>query len=294
MFFLPVCDEEASRMEVVLAELERDAAGKRVVQLVNDRGGVCQESMPELLEARVAHELVLANREFAYEYATGVGNTTVDFLVEGHAQVLLEVASLRDSEGVKSAYRSEGPFTTFHLSSDNLRDAEREMQSIEAEVVVLQRKLGEKVYASGRPIKFPEPQDGRYHVILMDVRRLFGGGEDMRSLVSELRLACFGHSDVAYVEGHRFRIGAGVPDGTGNTQHLRGIFEDGSHPIAAVPWLRSRIHAIHFVCETRFTAGELSGEGSTPSIAVMANPFLLPTKGHRDAFREAYPLMPKR
>ena len=205
-------------MEVVLAELGQVAAAKRVVEVVHERGGICEQAMPEMLEARVAHELVRLNRTFAYEYAAGVGNTTVDFRVDGPAPVLLEIVSLRDSEGVKDAYRCEDPFTEFRLSSANLRDPEREMQSIEAELVVLQGKLGEKVFAAGRPIKFPEPNAGQYHVILMDVRRLFGAGEDMRSLVSELRLACYGYSDVDYVNGLPVRIGAAVPDGTGKMQ----------------------------------------------------------------------------
>ena len=291
MFFEYLSEQEAARMEIVLAELESEPAARHLVQLVRDRGGICQGASPELFEARVAHELMCLNTDFVYEFAAGVGITTVDFLIDGAVPVLLEVASLRDSTGVRNAYHRAGAYTSFQLTSRNLNDPHREMQSIEAELVVLQGKLGKKVFASGRPAKFPEPQNGRYNVIMMDVRRLFGGGEDMQALFSELKLACYGYSDIDYVSGRQVRIGAGVPDASGGIQRLLGVFEDVDHPIAASGWLRSRIHAIHFVCETRYEGGELSGVGSPTSIGIMTNPHLVSSRDEVRAFMQAYPLV---
>lgn len=282
---------EAERMKVVLSELGPLMWASPLVGRIEQRGGISVATQPELFEARVAHELHRMGNAPYYEYGAGVGETSVDFRIAGQPEFLIEVVSLRTSEGAQAAVHSRGPLTEFRLSTENLGVEGRERETIEKEVLLVQQKLGEKVLADGQVVKFPPAEPGRVHVLIMDVRGLFGGGEDMRSLKPELRVATYGYSGVDELGGRHIRLGMHVPASDGTMQPLRGIFEDvPGHPLRAATLLRERIHAVHFVYETSYEEGEiLTGNANY----IILNSNLLRTKEDDAAFREGYVLMPK-
>lgn len=280
-------EAEAERTARVVEDLRTCPWARSALQLLDQRGGLSISAQPEMFELRVADELRRRGIAPTYEYPAGVGASTVDFFVPGAASFLLEAVSLRITDGVRAAHRHEGPFTRFELSTRNLQDPSRARESIESEIVVAQGKLGEKVWRDGKPTKFPDPSPGRYHVLVADVRGLFGGGEDMASLRSDLKVLAQGFERVDYVEGYPIKIGMGVP-GPDGTRPLIGVFEEHpAHPLAAARRLRTVIHALHFVCETEYRPAEILDGGAS---FIVVNHNLLPRKEDFDSFCEVYPL----
>ena len=81
-----------------------------------------------------------------YEHKARVGETkSIDFRIGGDPEFLIEVVSLRTSEGVKEASCDQDGWFEFLMSSYNLDDKVLEKQSEESEIIVAQGKLVEKV-----------------------------------------------------------------------------------------------------------------------------------------------------
>jgi hypothetical protein len=77
-------------------------------------------------------------------------------------------------------------------------------------------------------------------------------------------------------------------------QQVAGVFGDGDHPMPSAARVRSRIHAIHFACETRDDEDEPAGVSTPTSIALLPNAHLLNTPEAEEAFLAAYPLVASR
>lgn len=283
-----ITNEESQRMEVVLGELRSVPWASPLVGRIDRRGGISVATQPELFEARVAHELHRLGVEATYEYMAGVGGTSVDFHTPGHPEFLIEVVSLRTSEGVQAAVRRHGPFIEHRLSTENLRTEDYQRESIESELVLVQQKLGEKVLEKGKVVKFPATDPSRRHVLVMDVRSIMGGGEEMKYLRDDLLQVTYGHWGVDQVGGRRIRLGMSVPSADGTMQSLQGIFENvEAHPLRAAAILRERIHAIHFVCERMYNADEIAGPDAS---YIVPNLSLIRTKEEFARFKAQYPL----
>lgn len=275
-------------MVVVLDELRLLSWALPLIGRIEQRGGISVATQPELFEARVAHELHRHGATPDYEYLAGVGDTSVDFRAPGQLEFLIEVVSLRTSEGANAAVRQRGPVFKFSLSTENLRDEDHERESIEFELMLVQRKLGEKVFEGGQVVKFPPVEPSRKHVLMMDVRGIMGGGEEMQYLRQDLLQVTYGHWGVDRVGGRAIPLGMPVPGADGTMQNLHGIFENiEGHPLRAAPLLRERIHAIHFVCERSYEAGEIPGPDAS---YLVPNKSLIPTQAEFARFKEQYPL----
>lgn len=290
--------EERERMEVVLTDLRNVPEASPLINSINKRGGIQLETQPLLLEARIAHKLHHQGIQFDYEYKTGVGGSSVDFRIGGDPEFLIEVVSLRTSKGVKEASYDQGDWFGFSMSSENLACEELKRQSEEAEIITAQRKLGEKVYIykEDKIIKFPEPQAGRFHIIVADVRGLmapaFAGTLGIGDLkqAGDLSAITYGYWRVDWVDGHPVRLPVFVPQASTDPpecprqfRQLRGVFEEG----ADNPHVRERIHAIHFVCEKSFEPGEIISSASY----MIPNKHLIKSKGSWGALANAYPLI---
>src|SRR4051812_33741860 len=69
------------------------------------------QTKPLLFELRYACDLIAANLSPAYEYATGVGHSSVDFQIKADGvQWLVEIATLLTSDAVKRASWESGLF----------------------------------------------------------------------------------------------------------------------------------------------------------------------------------------
>jgi hypothetical protein len=231
---------EARFTESALAVLASVAWARPLLHRLAQAGGIKTANLPLLFEVRVAYELHRAGVTADYEFAAGVGNTTIDFRVYGSPEWLIETASVGESDAVKSATRRYGM-----LSEVTLTDVEPDSKSSEeGELILLEQKLGEKVFRSGRATKFPCPK-GAMHLILADTRGFNVGLGDRYDYlhategVSVLR-------DEVYV-----RYWNGKP--------IKGLFESGN-PLAAARLVQERVHFIGFVRERQFCDGEIPRE----------------------------------
>lgn len=277
--------DEGDYTRQVLDQLKEVEWAKPLVSSIQRQGGVRFENSPLLFEARVAYELWQRGFMPQYEFKAGVGASSVDFRVPGDPAFLVEVVSLQASDGIKDAVQEVEGIYQMLLATENLNPANPmslQNQSEEAEFVAAQKRIGEKVYANGKPTKFPLPQPGTYHVILVDFRGFNGGEPEL--FPEDLYELTYGEEGVRYV-AHPFSHA--IPDEKGQPVPLSGLFEKkDDHPLRAARYLQERIHAIHFVNEQRFMRGAIS---SRTTARVVPNVHLL--RGSLLHFASAYPLM---
>lgn len=217
---------------------------------LRERRGSTAENASDLFELRFAAELAGAGRSADYEFAAGIGNSTVDFRVSGEPHWLIELVSLRTTQAVKASTverDSGGGVATYsHLVSSDSPDSRN---TEEYEMITAIRKILEKAASDGRPTKFPVPC-GSYHIVLVDGRGYLG---------------CSGGDYIDYIQ---MTAGAGALQGDdrmlakalpGTCQPIRGLFEP-RNPIPGALHFRERIHFVGFVAEQRFEAGEIPRE----------------------------------
>lgn len=192
-----------------------------------------------MFEVRYAHELFLAGSEAIYEFATGIGDSSVDFLTATSPTWLIELVSVRTSDATRRATRKVG-LVSETLLMPTANDPDR---SEVGEIIRVQGKVGEKVWAGSSPTKFP-PISGSYHMIVIDMRGflLHGGGEgDYAEIAYGTQL--FRPDQFPFL--HRV---SGRP--------IKGIFEP-DNARAAASLVQERVHFLSFVCERDFYEGEI-------------------------------------
>lgn len=277
--------DEARYMVWVLEQLKGVAWTAPLLTAIKAGGGICYKTKPLLFEARVALELHRQSIVPSYEFSAGVGDSSIDFFIPGTPEFLVEVVSLRMSEGAKGASTQSGPLSVFSMSSSNLHIEGRERQSIEAEVITAQRKIGEKVYAKGRETKFPDPAPNRYHVILVDARGLKHTHESIEDMSWDLKEIISGYM----LRDGDYLIEMGISQSDGTSRSVVGLFDvcGRQHPEAYGALLRRKIHFIHFVNERKFEVGELVSKlAGRPC----SNPYIFTEKQDVEAVIKAYPL----
>lgn len=200
--------------------------------------------MSFLFEVRFARALAAANVTAEYEYAAGVGNTTVDFRVNLDPPWLVELVSLHESDAFKKAAWKSGAFEGFGLSSN----AENPRQSEEGETLKAQDRIGNKVFEHGRgPVKFPAP-NGAIHMLMVDARGYMGAGHGDKADWYQTAYGPHG------LEQHLIKFWTNPK--TGQRQPIMGLFEVGC-PLPASRIVQERLHVIGFICERDFAAGEI-------------------------------------
>lgn len=117
----------------------------------------------KLFEIRFAYYLAGRGHTPLYEFNAGVGESSVDFFVDGSPSWLMELVCLRPSDAVKKATVTSGNFTEMELSSAKASQAKYDAEkkelpaeevtrlvvdagkgSIEGEILRAQRQLGEE------------------------------------------------------------------------------------------------------------------------------------------------------
>ena len=269
MFGGDLLTREIEFTRCVLDELSGVNWAKPLVQEIHRRGGIVAKNGPMLFEARVAYALHQANINPIYEYKAGVGESSVDFYLLGPPKFLVEIVSLQESQGVRNATWKQDGFIRFCLSDHNLYEEGKDRQTEVAQLLYAQWKLIEKVYAKGRPIKFPIPTKNVYHVILADMRGylggagLFGSSEDFIEIV---------YGGACLLSQTRWRP-HGIPQKDGTRSFLTGLFQTNKeYPSLGGRYLRQRVHLIGFVVERAYQPDEIGTKAST---CFFSNPYLL-------------------
>jgi hypothetical protein len=250
----------------------------RLVAAIADGGGVTYKNKPLLFEARVGHALSQTQVALlAYEVSTGVGGSTVDFCFGVSPVWLAEVVSIGRSDALEAATHHAGPFFQTVLTSPQpSQSVSQRIQSEEGESLLVVQKIGQKVHDGRRPIKFPEPIRGRYHVVIVDMRGYLGGGD-----IHDWKQIAYG---AEVVEPQYQKVWIGKND---ERLPLLGVWHpQNTQRFAATA--RERLHAILFVNEQTYRDSALTEE-----CWLCFNPHLVTATQARD-LAAAFPLLRRR
>lgn len=154
---------EADYCQTLLRDLEGVQWVQYLINKIRKAGSISPKAKPLLFELRFAAELYKRGLDANYEYETGINSSTVDFRVtlkNGYSW-LIELVSIEVSNAVRCATKDTGLYWTTILQSN----AEDMKQSEEGEIIIVQQKIGEKVYAKGKPAKFPTVSDNVFSLI---------------------------------------------------------------------------------------------------------------------------------
>jgi hypothetical protein len=199
--------QEFPYSEYAIKSLHDVLWARPLLTTLESRGGVKAENSEMLFEVRFALELHRARVEADYEYATGIGESKVDFHLKRDQEWLIEIVSLRESEAVKNATRESDGWHERLILTSNPGDH----NSLPAEMIRAQRQIGEKVFNNkkARATKFPTPaSNGPMHVIIA-YEREYGEGGISKALFMCPNLALFSDKTEARRAYDAFPLKAG-------------------------------------------------------------------------------------
>lgn len=248
-------EREIEYTEYVLNKLQNVVWAKPLISKIETNGGINDANIPLLFEARYTYALHCRNIQAQYECNTGVGDSTVDFRCVGEHEWFIELVSILPSKAGKKAIREfkqpgmklpegiEAYEQTFDSNSKNPKNSE------EGEIILVQQKIGEKVFSNNQLIKFPIPSNA-FHVIVVDMRGMLGiGGAGARDRDDYLKIANgTKRESQREILSHRWPPQNGKP--------IVGLFEK-DNPLQSVKYIQERIHFIDFVCERKYEEGEI-------------------------------------
>lgn len=217
------------------------------------------ENLSDLFELRFADELERSGAIAQYEFAAGVGQSTVDFRVTQPPEWLIELVSLRTTGAVKEATTeyefAPGAQMFGHLLTS---DSSSKGNSLQEEMITAESKIAAKAWLDGKPTKFPLPNVA-YHAIVADMRGFggAGGGEWFEYVQMSVGVS-------ALPEEER-DLALCLP---GTRRPIKGLFEP-TNPSPAASAVRERIHILGFVAEKAYQEGEI-----TRSLLLINNSFL--------------------
>lgn len=246
-----------------------------LLKLVDSAGGLVATAMPLLFEVRFAYELHLAGVTPDYEYATGENGSSVDFRIPDTRDWFVELVSLRASDAAKAAIRETGMIYKQEFSTT----ASNRSQTEEAEMITAEQKIGEKVFADGKPTKFPVPADS-IHVIIADMRGYLDEGGDN---FDYRQMAC-GASGIPAEFNWMVHYWQTGPD---KLEAIAGLFEK-SNPLRASKYIRERVHFLGFIREREYAEGEIRNNAY-----YLANPHLFASEAEARAAFNTFPLQPE-
>lgn len=275
-----ISKEEVDYCQTLLKDLKdiqwiQPLINKILINKIRKTGSISPKSKPLLFELRFAAELCKKGLDADYEYKTGVNNSTIDFRVNfKDSSWLVELVSIEVSNAVRSATKDTGLYWTTILQSNS----EDIKQSEEGEIIIVQQKIGEKVYKNGKPIKFPPISDNVFSLILIDMRGYLDDGGNV-----------FDYREIAYgiygLEPENSWMAHYWKNKNWDTIPIKGIFDRGN-PLRAAKVLHQRIHFLGFVNEKEYGPRKLMTQ-----IYFLANPWIFETE---DFAKAVYEMMPFR
>jgi hypothetical protein len=249
---------EADHTKAAIDELRSVPWAQPLLARLSAAGGLRSENMPLLFEVRFACELHRSGGTAEYEYAAGVGNSTIEFRIPGSPSWLVELVSVRKSDAMRRATTTSGIVTI--LSPDAASDMS---QSEAAELITAEQKIAEKVFAKGKPTKFPAPAD-HIHMILVDIRGYLDAGGDrldwLEIAAGTASIPPSRHMAIHYWTGR-----------DGKARPVLGLYEK-NNPIEGARYIQERIHVIGFVREQKYVPREIQD-----SAFYVPNPYLFAT-----------------
>jgi hypothetical protein len=244
---------EGDFMESVMEELKTVPWARPLVDDIDANGGLKGKNKAKLFELRFGYGLQKAGIQPRYEIA-GEGESTLDFgFTSGGREFLVEMMRLEETDAVRAATTKEefengAVMVKRHLTTT----AEDPRQSEEGETLKAVERICQKLESGGKPHKFPPP-GAATHVLLVDVRTLFNGGDKWDRVHVGL-----GGEYLPHEFFRRYYKGNLVSGVFSPRTMLKGAAE-----------ARERLHFIGFVNEQSYEAGAFG-----PSIQFIGNPHL--------------------
>jgi len=267
---------EVERTERAISALSKVEWAKPVLARLERAGGIRPENMPLMFEVRFADELNQAGVVAQYEYAAGVGNSTVEFRLDTEPVWLIELVSVRTSDAARRATRQIGPLYYEQLLHPTPEDPGR---GEEGEMITAEQKIGAKVFSRGKPTKFPPLDGSSIHLILTDMRGYLDEGGD----AADYNEIAYGWRALARSQ-HGEMMVHHWKNSEGEFEPIKGLFERGN-PLAAAKTVRERIHFLGFVREEQFYDREIQ-----QTSLLLANGELFATQDDVDQAYATYPL----
>jgi hypothetical protein len=260
---------EGDFMESLMDDLKDAPWAKPIIDDINSNGGLKGSNKAKLFELRFGYSLHKAGSQPRYEVA-GEGESTLDFGFTSNGQeFLVEMMRLEETDAVRAATTTEkfedGAVMVKRSLTTTAVDAR---QSEEGETLKAVERICQKFESGGKPHKFPSPGTA-VHVLLVDVRTLFNGGDEW----DRVHVGLGGE----YVPHEFFRRYY-------KDKLISGVFSPRT-TLKGAPEARERLHFIGFVNEKSYDADAFG-----PAIQFIANPHLYRTPEEAHAALVAWPL----
>ncbi len=271
-----LCHDEVAYSAECISALASVGWAQPLLKKIADQGGCSTvKSRSFLFEARFAYELFRSGIEPKYEYATGVGDSQVDFAISvGNALWLIELVATDETKAVQAATYEEKlldengkPMGTIGKFLGLRSNAEDQRKTTAGEMLKLQEKLYEKVERNGHPHKFPEPKPDTRHAIIIDARAFGGGQGPCQDEIMQITYGPEQVKDQWFVQFFK-------------DEPVIGIFDQRNKRSGAV-LLQERIHMIGYVVEEEFGPGKFREQ-----VSYRPNHLLAPL----ETFFESFPL----
>lgn len=256
-------DKEADYMKRIINQVKDADWIQPLLKSIDDQGSLTSKVKSLLFELRVAHALHFSGKRASYEVRCGVGNSTVDFRVDGNPTWFMEIVSVGASEAARGLVKEtkplimDGDMFARTFSQGFSSDAPCIQESPVGEMILVQQKLGEKVLNDDKPWKFPNPQPDVYHVILVDMRGFLDRGEESLQAhhISEYDQIAYGPqaADPKIWPPYVWSFPGGLP-----RRPLAGLFDLNNRCQRFAPRFREVVHFIGFILESEYKAGEIS------------------------------------
>jgi hypothetical protein len=287
--FFTLSEREATATQVALRVLRGAPWAAQLVARVTERGGLSTANMPLLFEARFGLALHDCGVAPNYEYAAGVGETTVDFQF---GQWLVELYSLEESDALKSAtWEMDSSFGRILMTPPPPRpgDAKRTEDQLKRDLALLdestesdavKKAIRREVRAEHQKTRALQDEAFKQSPgaeVVKAIERVLGkanrdgqptkfplpDGSRYSMLLVDARAVGAAGTDpydcklIAYgADAVPEWIDRHLVDGKGRAHPIRGVFDAGN-PMRDAQHFRERVHFLGIVAEETYARDEL-------------------------------------
>jgi len=285
--FFTLSEREATATQIALRVLRGAPWAAQLVAWVTERGGLSTANMPLLFEARFGLALHDCGVAPSYEYAAGVGETTVDFRF---GQWLVELYSLAVSDALKAATWEMGSsFGRILMTPPGPGDAKRTQDQLKHDLALLdastesdavKKAIRREVRAEHQKTRAQQDEAFKQSPgaeVVKAIERVLGNasrnghptkfplpdGSRYSMLVVDARAVGAAGTDpydcklIAYgADAVPEWIDRHLVDGKGRAHPIRGVFDAGN-PMRDAQHFRERVHFLGIVAEETYARDEL-------------------------------------
>ncbi|MCD4743095.1 MAG: hypothetical protein K8R67_11535 [Desulfobacteraceae bacterium] len=239
-------EREATRTKEAILILKNHRWTEPLLKRFKDGGEFIQSNKSIMFELRFAAEICERGFEAVYE-SLGINDSSIEFKIEVEGDTwLIELVSIQSSDAAREAVVSNAGFYSQLLQTGN----SDERQTPEGELILVEQKIGEKVFHNRKPHKFPEPKPNVYHVIIVDMRGFLDGGGGDKTDYTQIAIGADTIPD---------ELTAFWKNKDGGLEPIKGLYE-GNNPLNAAKYVRERIHYIGFLAEKKYSKDEFKSD----------------------------------